>query len=98
MQLTLPPATVEERIDEDEQRFRELSSATLNYMHGYGVAWESWLRHHRGNLIFVANNEHDLFEAMRLSSRLNSIEGNIAKTGRRNERIRSELLSRAIDR
>ena len=88
--------TAEERLTEEESRLSELSVDTLRYMYGYGVAWEKWLRHHRGNLEFLAEDEFDLVEAMRLSSRLNRVEMNIRRTGRRNETIRSHIIGREM--
>ncbi|MFH1502488.1 MAG: hypothetical protein ABIG03_05535 [Candidatus Eisenbacteria bacterium] len=98
MRLPFIPPAVEERIDEESQGLSEFSSAALSYMYSYGSAWEGWLRHHRGNLLFLAEYEHDLVEAMGLSTRLKSVETNIRRTGRRNERIRSRLLEREMDR
>ncbi len=98
MQLPLVPGSVEERIDEEEQSLASLSTGTLRYMHRYGVAWEAWLTQHRGNLIFLAESEFDLVEAMRLSARLSNVGANIVRTGRRNERIRSQLLTRELKR
>jgi len=90
------PRAVEERIDAEDQNLARLSTETLRYMHDYGEAWEGWLRRHRGNLLFLAENEFDLLEAIRLSARLNNVDGNIVRTGRRNERIRSHLLGREL--
>ena len=91
------PQTVEERINEEESRLSRLSPSTLRYMHDYGVAWESWLRHHRGMLRFLAEETHDLFEAMHLSSRLTRVNGNIERTKKRNEEIRAHILRRQMD-
>lgn len=98
MPLPFPytPSAVEERIDEEDRDLARLSNETLLYMHDYGEAWEGWLRHHRGNLLFLAQNEFDLLEAIRLSARLNNVDGNIVRTGRRNEHIRSHLLRRKL--
>lgn len=96
--LPEPRADVSEvRTDEEAQRLAQLSTATLDYMRGYGLAWEGWLRHHRGNLRFLADGEHDLFEAMRLCARLNTVSRSISRTGRRNEAIRAELLRRGLE-
>ena len=97
MPHALPPLIVVERIDEESENLSALSSAALTYMYSYGVAWEGWLRHHRGNLLFLAEGEHDLFEAMRLSTRLKNVEGNIRRTGRRTERLRSKLMEREME-
>ena len=91
-------AQIEEvRTDEESRRLRRLSTATLDYMHEYGTAWEDWLRYHRGNLLFLADGEHDLFEAMRLSGRLSNVNRSISRTGRRNETIRAELVRRDLE-
>ena len=86
----------EVRTDEESRRLALLSTETLDYMRGYGLAWERWLRHHRGNLVFQADTEYDLFEAMRLSTRLKSVGKSISRTGRRNEAIQAELLRREL--
>lgn len=91
-----PPA-VEMRVDEESRRLGQLSVPTLEYMHCYGLARESWLRHHRGNLLFLADCEHDLFEAMRLSARLRSVDRGISGRSRMNEAIRSELVRRDLE-
>jgi hypothetical protein len=91
------PRTAEERVSEEESRLSEVSIETLRYMYGYGVAWEAWLRHHLGNLCFLADDEFDLVEAMHLSSRLKRVRKNMARTGRRNEIIRSHLIGRELD-
>ena len=89
--------TSEVRTDEENQRLAELSAGTLDYMRDFCAAWERWLRHHRGNLLFLADSEYDLFEAMRLSARLNNVERSIVRTGRRNEAIQAELVRRGLD-
>jgi hypothetical protein len=89
-----PP--VEIKRQEDEQRLSLLSVDTLAYMYDYGLATEQRLRHHRSNLSFVADQEFDLLEAMRLNSRLNRVSVNIDRAGRRNERLRAELVRREL--
>ncbi|MBD3348599.1 MAG: hypothetical protein GF400_05320 [Candidatus Eisenbacteria bacterium] len=93
----ISPHTVEEQVADEESRLAGLSGATLRYMYVYGVAWECWLRHHRGNLEFAAEEECDLVEAMRLSSRLNRVDRNIERTISRNEKIRSHLLTQETE-
>ena len=88
---------VETRVEEESRRLGELSVSTLEYIADHGIAKELRLRHHRGNLGFLAEEEHDLLEAMRLSARLNRVDVNIARTGRANERVRAELVRRAIE-
>jgi hypothetical protein len=88
--------TREVRTDEESQRLAALSTSTVDYMYEYGLAREGWLRHHRGNLLFLADREHDLLEAMRLSGRLNNVVRSISRTGRRNEAIRAELVKREL--
>ena len=89
---------VEVRLDEESRRLGELSVSTLEYMADHGAAHELRLRHHRGNLGYAADNECDLFEAMRLSARLKRVDGNIARAGRGTERVRAELVRRALER
>lgn len=89
-----PP--VEIRRQDDEQQLSLLSAGTLAYMYDYGLATERRLRHHRSNLSFLADEEFDLLEAMRLSSRLNRVSVNIDRAGRRNERLRAELIRREL--
>jgi len=88
----------EVRLDEEDARLARVSASTLVYMHEYGAALEERLRWHRGNLKFLSDEEHDLFEAMRLTTRLNRVRRNIVRTGRRNERVRAELLRRELER
>ena len=94
MELPLATQVVESRLDEEDQILARVSSSTLEYMYSYGLMHEARLTWHRGNLAFLACEEHDLFEAMRLSVRLTSVDRNISRTGRRNERMRSELVRR----
>ncbi len=96
MQFPLETQVVEVRVDEEDRILARVSEPTLRYMHDYGVALEGWLRHHHGNLEFLAEEERDLFEGMRLTRRLERVEGNITRTGRRNERIRAELMKREL--
>ena len=91
------PSIAETRIEEESRRLGRLSVATLDYMRDYGLAKEYWLKHHRGDLLFRADCEHDLFEAMRLSARLRSVDRNVSSTGRANEAIRAELVRRELD-
>lgn len=98
MHLQLGIQIREVRTDEESRRLGRLSTATLDYMHEYGIAREGWLRYHRGNLLFLADGEHDLFEAMRLSGRLSNVNRSISRTGRRNETIRAELVKRELER
>jgi len=89
-----PARPVEVRQDEERARLSELSAATLEYMLDHGLASHEWLRRHRIDLGYLAEEEHDLLEAMRLSERLNSVDRNSARTARRNERLRAELIGR----
>jgi hypothetical protein len=86
---------VEVRLDEESQRLASVSVSTLHYMMDYGLAKERALGRHRVNLGYLAEDQHDLLEAMRLSERLKRVETNIRRTGRRNERIRAEIVGRA---
>ena len=97
MEVMLRTPAAEVRIDEEDQRLGQVSTATVWYMYGYGVSLEDRLRRHRGNLRFLWEEEHDLLEVMRLTGRLNRVEHNVGRTGRRNERTRAELVRREIE-
>jgi len=92
---TTPVAEV--RIVEEDRRFARVSRSTLTYMYEYGVGLENRLRWHHGNLRFYAEEAHDLVEAMRLAGRLTSVDRNIARAGRRNERMRAEIVRREAE-
>jgi hypothetical protein len=85
---------VELRLDEETARLRALSVSTLEYMIDFGLAREARLRRHHVDLGYIAEDEHDLLEAMRLSERLRRVDRNVARTARDNEKVRAELLSR----
>ncbi|MCK4408864.1 MAG: hypothetical protein KAW67_02195 [Candidatus Eisenbacteria sp.] len=89
---------VEVRLDEESQRLAAVSVSTLLYMIDYGVARERDLGRHRVNLGYLAEEEHDLLEAIRLCARLSRVEANVARTARVNERIRAELVVRELAR
>jgi hypothetical protein len=82
------------RVDEESRRLARVSVSTLLYMIDYGLAKERCLGRHEVNLGYLADDECDLLEAMRLSERLKRVAANIQRTGRRNERIRAELVRR----
>lgn len=82
------------RVDEESRRLARVSVSTLLYMIDYGLAREGRLARHEVNLGYLADDECDLLEAMRLSERLKRVAGNIQSTGRTNEHIRAELLRR----
>ncbi|MFH1690174.1 MAG: hypothetical protein ABIE42_08045 [Candidatus Eisenbacteria bacterium] len=71
-----------------------MSVSTLLYMIDYGLAKERDLGRHEINLGYLADDECDLLEALRLSERLRRVATNIRRTGRTNERIRAELVRR----
>lgn len=85
---------VEIRVDEESRRLARVSVPTLLYMIDHGLARERDLGRHEVNLGYVAEDECDLLEAMRLSERLKRVAANIRATGRMNERIRAELVRR----
>jgi hypothetical protein len=87
---------LEVRWHEESQWLADVSVSTLLYMMDYGLARERDLRRHHLNLGYLAEDEHDLFEAMRLSARLNRVETNTARTARVNERLRAELVVRDL--
>jgi hypothetical protein len=85
----------EVRIAEEDERLRSVSESTLWYIHDDGLWHAAALRDQRGHLGFLADEEHDLWNGMRLSSRLASVERNIDSAERRNDRVRAEILRRA---
>ena len=87
---------LEVRLHEESRRLASVSVSTLLYMMDFGLARERDLRRHHVNLRYLAEDEYDLFEAMRLSARLNRVETNTARTARVNERLRSELVVRDL--
>jgi hypothetical protein len=87
---------LEIRPHDESRRLANVSVSTLLYMMDYGLARERDLRRHHVNLGYRAADEHDLFEAMRLSARLNRVETNTARTARVNERLRAELVVRDL--
>ena len=93
LQETRPVAV---RLDEERQRLVSVSASTLLYMMDYGLARERDLGRHLINLGYLAEDEYDLLEAMRLSARLNNVGTNIARTARVNEKIRAELVVRGL--
>jgi hypothetical protein len=96
LETLLRPSVAEYRIEENRQEFAGVSVPTLLYMRDRSDALEARLRWHGMNLEWVAAEEHDLYEAMRLSARLTNITGNAAQAGRRSERLRAELLRRQV--
>ncbi len=97
MDVGFAKQVIESRLEEEDRVIATVSEGTLEYMYRYGLAHECRLRSHRGNLGFQALEEHDLFEAMRLATRLSTVEKNICRSSRRNERLRSEIVRRETD-
>jgi hypothetical protein len=93
-----PNQVTEARIDEEDQVISRVSVGTLEFMYRYGLALERRLRRHRGNLHFIAEEEHDLFEGMRLATRLKKVDRNIRRVDGRNERLRFEIVRREAQR
>lgn len=89
-----PPAEI--RRTARDERLSRLSIGTLHYMHDYGVAFEEYLRWHKGNLSAASAFEWDLFEAIELCRRLNKVKENTRRFERRNELIRTELFRRQL--
>ncbi len=87
----------EVRLSQEQRRHAQISTATLQYMLEYGISHETWLRWQRGFLLGIAEEEADLYEAMRLSERLNKVDRNVRRTSSENERLRSELVARALE-
>lgn len=87
----------EVRLAQEERRHARISTATLEYMLDYGISHESWLRWQHGFLLWAADEEADLYEAMRLSERLNRVDTNVRKVSSENERLRAELVGRALE-
>jgi len=96
IETLLRPGAAECRVEEDRQDLARLSVGTLAYMRDRSESLEARLRHHGVSLEWLASEEHDLYEAMRLSVRLTSVRANTARAGRRCDRIRAELLRRQI--
>lgn len=92
----LVPGVAECRVEEDRQELARLSVGTLAYMRDRGEALEARLRYHGVSLEWLASEEHDLYEAMRLSARLTNVRANTARAERRCDRIRAEMLRRQI--
>jgi len=90
------PHLVEARVVREDDRISAVSAATLLYMYAHGVALEERLKRHRRGLRWIAADECDLFEGMRLSARLGSVDRNIGRTEGRNERMRTEFLRRRL--
>jgi len=88
---------LEVRLHEESRRLARVSVSTLLYMMDYGLARERDLRRHHVNLGYLAEDEHDLFEAMRLSARLKRVETNTVRTARVNERLQAELVVRNLE-
>jgi hypothetical protein len=96
LETLLRPRAAECRIEEDRQALARVSVPTLVYMRDRSEELEARLRWHRTNLEWLASDEHDLYEAMRLSARLTNTRVNAARAGRHSERIRAELLRRQL--
>ena len=94
MSILTEARPVEVRHDEESERLASVSVSTLLYMVDYGLARELALGRQKVALEYMADDERDLLEAMRLSARLKRVEGNIRRTGRANERIRAEIVAR----
>ena len=84
----------EVRHEEETARLAALTTSTLEYMIDHGEALEARLRRHQVDLVYIAEDEHDLLEAIRLAERQKRVEMNVARTARRNERLRAELVGR----
>lgn len=80
-----------------QRRYARLSTATLQYMLDYGISREAWLHWQRGLLGFYAEEEGDLYEAMRLSERLNRVDRNVDRVAEENEHLRTELVARVLE-
>lgn len=80
-----------------QRRYARLSTATLQYMLDHGISREAWLHWQRGLLAFYAEEEADLYEAMRLSERLNRVDLNVGRVSEENEHLRTELVARALE-
>jgi len=90
------PPHAEVRPAQEQCRYERVSTATLRYMLEYGISHESRLRWQHGYLLGEAEEEADLYEALRLSERLNKVDRNVGRVLSENERLRTELLSRAL--
>ncbi len=92
--LRIPVAEV--RSSEAAKHLASLSSATICYMHDHGLALERRLRHHEVNLEYAAEDEGDLYEAMRLSERLGRVEVNLIRVEQRNDNLQAEIVAREL--
>ena len=63
----------------------------------YGVYREAWLLWQEKLLKGFADDEADLYEAMRLSERLTRVDRNVARIRTENEGLRAELITRALE-
>lgn len=98
MNLTVADHVIEATLSQEDRIVAAVSDGTLAYMYWHGLAREYRLRNHRGDLEFAREEGRDLFEGMRLAERLRTVDKNIQGAGRRNERLRSEIVRREADR
>ncbi len=89
------PACGEVRISEEDERLRSVSESTLRFMHDATLSLEARLRGQSRRLAWLADEEFDLVNAMRLSMRLASVERNVMNAERRVENIRTEMVRRS---
>ncbi len=82
---------------QDREQLSRISTATVHYMLNCGLALEAWLSWQRRLLAAFAEDEADLYEAMRLAERLNRVERNKKRAADRNDQLRAELVSRAVE-
>jgi len=90
----IPVAEV--RSSETGKHLASLSSATICYMYDHSLALERRLRWHEMNLVYAAEDEGDLYEAMRLSERLSRVEVNLVRVERRNSDLQAEIVIREL--
>jgi hypothetical protein len=96
VETLLRPPVAEYRIERSRQELARLSVPTLLYMRDRSQALESRLKWHGTNLECLASDEYDIYEAMRLSARLNNIRVNTERAGKQSDRIRGELVRRQL--
>ncbi len=96
MDILFRVPVAEVRSSEAGKHLASLSSATLSYMYDHSLALERRLKHHEINLVYAADDEGDLYEAMRLSERLSRVEINLVRVEQRTNGLQAEIVAREL--
>ncbi len=96
MDILFRVPVAEVRSSEARKHLASLSTATVCFMHDHGLALERWLRRHEMNLTYTAEDEDDLYEAMRLVERLKRVEVNLVRVEQRNRDLQAEIVTREL--